>query len=285
MKHIRWAAAWVVIAAAGCGFADVPGDDRHGSVTAGTVESRLLGDTIPVHVYLPPDAGRNGERLPVVYLLHGYGGNEHQWFAAGRAHETADRLMADGTIPRAILVTAYGGRYFYVNSPRGRWSDFFCDELPSFIESNYPARTDRGGRVLVGNSMGGWGALYNGLQRPERFTAVASLSGVLDTSDWSGPERMQPIEFLRAAPPGTPLPAIYADCGTADRHDLHLRLPELHAVLAQRASPAAHRVVLIPERNHTWSLWQERLEPALVFATAFITPGPAAARGRVASAP
>ncbi|MHC5019641.1 MAG: alpha/beta hydrolase, partial [Planctomycetota bacterium] len=201
-------------AAAGCGFADVAGDARRGSVTRVEIASAALDDTIPIHVYLPPGAGRNGERLPVIYLLHGYGGNEHIWFSSGRAHETADRLMAGGDIPRAILVTTWGGRYFYVNSPVGRWSDFVSDELPRWVEARYPARTDRGGRLLVGNSMGGWGALYNGLTRPERFAAIAALSGILDTSDWSGKERLQPIDYLRAAPRDAPIPPLYADCGT-----------------------------------------------------------------------
>ncbi len=264
---------WLVLgllAAGGCGFADVAGDAHHGSVTADTVHSAALDDDLPIHVYQPPGAGRDGEHLPVVYLLHGYGGNEHIWFSSGRAHETLDRLIAAGTIPRCLVVSTWGGRYFYVNSPRGRWSDYICDDLPAHIEAHYPARTDRGGRFVIGNSMGGWGALYNGLTRPERFAAVASLSGVLDTSEFASAERLQPIPYLRAAPPGTPLPAIYADCGTADRHELHRRVPQLHAALAMRMPPVPHAVHLIPGRNHNWSLWREQLEPALIFVTAFL---------------
>ncbi|MHC5019526.1 MAG: hypothetical protein ACYTGX_05340, partial [Planctomycetota bacterium] len=98
--------------------------------------------------------------------------------------------------------------------------------------------------------------------------------GILDTSDWSGKERLQPIDYLRAAPRDAPIPPLYADCGTADRHDLHLRLPELQTVLALRPRPVPFAVHLIPERNHDWSLWRERLEPALRFVTRFVTPAP-----------
>ncbi len=89
-------AALLLALAAGCGgVEDVPGDADHGSVRREAFAGGVLGREIACHVYLPPGGPRPGERLPVVYLLHGYGDGPHSWFRWGRAHETADRRLAE----------------------------------------------------------------------------------------------------------------------------------------------------------------------------------------------
>ena len=65
-----------------------------------------------VRVYLPPSYSgpqSSARRYPVLYLLHGWPGSEGNWFGSGRAAETADRLISDGSIPELIIVCPDGG--------------------------------------------------------------------------------------------------------------------------------------------------------------------------------
>ncbi|MCI0342136.1 MAG: esterase family protein [Planctomycetales bacterium] len=262
----RPTSAALLALAAGCGFADVPGDADHGSVRRETFASEALGREAEYLVYLPPGGPRPGERLPVVYLLHGYGDGAHSWFRWGGAHETADRLIAAGEVPRLILVSVEGNRSFYANSPLGRWEDFVADEVVRVVDARHPTIASREGRALAGNSMGGYGALRLALLHPARFGGAASLSGFI----LAGPflperaERREPREILLEGVPDPPV-AIYADCGDADRYGLQdqLRgLERLFAGLGDRAPP--HETHLV-EGSHSWGLWRERLPHALRF--------------------
>ncbi len=134
-------------------------------------------------VYLPP-AALEGERLPVVFLLSGFTGRgqalleSHPWKRG--AVQAYDQALRESGERGAILVmpdafTRLGGSQ-YVNSPAvGRYADYVADELPAFVDAEYP--TLPGARAVCGKSSGGFGALHLAMTKPGAFRAVGSISG------------------------------------------------------------------------------------------------------------
>lgn len=114
---------------------------------------------------------------PVVYLLHGHGGNEHTWLSTQPAlPRIADR---DGM----IFVCPDGKDSWYWDSPKDpsfRYETFVSKELVDYIDSCYPTRKDRSGRAITGMSMGGHGAMWLSLRHKDVFGAAGSTSGGLD---------------------------------------------------------------------------------------------------------
>ena len=145
-----------------------------------SVPSEVLGRPIAVTVYRPdetiPKAG-----WPVLYLLHGLHGGNRDWQLLGSIKETLDRLIETGRIRRMVVVMPDAGNSWYVNSADvngpGDYETALLNELPQIIEKRYSPHCNRGTRAIAGLSMGGFGALRFAFKRPDRFAAVASLSG------------------------------------------------------------------------------------------------------------
>ena len=79
-------------------------------------QSRALAKAFTYSLYLPDAyAAEPGRRFPVVYLLHGYGGNDRQWIEGGKADETLDRLIGEGAIPPVIAVMPDASNSWYVD--------------------------------------------------------------------------------------------------------------------------------------------------------------------------
>lgn len=114
---------------------------------------------------------------PVVYLLHGHGGNAKTWITIKpELKEIADR---DGL----IFVCPDGKNSWYWDSPVNpayRYETFVSDELIRYIDAHYPTRADRSARAITGLSMGGHGAMWLAMRHKELFGAVASMSGGVD---------------------------------------------------------------------------------------------------------
>jgi enterochelin esterase-like enzyme len=181
-----------------------------GRVETPVLDSRLLrgnraGDphAREVCVYLPPDAGRGGERLPQVWLLASYTGTArgfletHPWRRGVVARYDAE--LAAGRAPRAILVlpdcfTRFGGSQ-YVNSQfLGPYEDYLVREVAPFVDARYPTRD--GPRAVAGKSSGAFGALRLGMRHPESFGAVGSISGDVAFEDSLGAELLAMLRGL-----------------------------------------------------------------------------------------
>ncbi|NVO20960.1 MAG: prolyl oligopeptidase family serine peptidase [Bacteroidetes bacterium] len=113
--------------------------------------------------------------FPVVYLLHGWSGNYHQWDDIMDCQKYADQY--------GFIIICPDGLYdaWYLNSPvtgKSQYKDFFFRELVPAMEKGF--RIDRQNVFITGLSMGGHGALYLFSQKPQIFKNAGSLSGAVD---------------------------------------------------------------------------------------------------------
>jgi putative tributyrin esterase len=257
-------------------------------VEAVKFESKLTGKTLPYNVVLPPlyDApASRAVRYPVLYLLHGLGGNSGDW-VSDRAH-----LAAHAAQHRLIIVTPEGKDNWYTDSatvPTDKFETYFLEELIPDVERRYRALTTRDARAIAGLSMGGYGALKFGMKYPERFVFAASMSGAFDAASWDhtdpnvlafvrpsiastygamdSPTRAANdlYKLINALPPEriSVLPYIYLDCGTEDFLIESSR--EMSDLLLHRKIP--HEFRQLPG-THSWPYWDAQIQEILKLAT------------------
>lgn len=171
----------------------------HATVHSPGLEDNLLGDSPNqrVSVYLPPGYDAEPERrYPALYLLHGFGGSPRDWTGSGYGmtiQGMMDSLVAVEAIREMIVVIPNGSnRYqgsFYMNSPvTGDWEDWIARDLVSHVDREYRTIARAGGRGVAGHSMGGYGAIWLAMRRPDVFSAAYALSpGVLGMAADIGP--------------------------------------------------------------------------------------------------
>jgi S-formylglutathione hydrolase FrmB len=156
----------------------------HGASLVGNLE----GDTPdrPVSVYLPPgydDAP--ARRYPVVYFLHGFTDSDLAWFG-WREHfvnvpAAFERALDAGAARAMILVmpnayTAYAGSMYSSSVTTGDWERYVAEELVTWVDAHYRTVATREGRGLAGHSMGGYGAIRIGMERPDVFSSLYVMS-------------------------------------------------------------------------------------------------------------
>jgi S-formylglutathione hydrolase FrmB len=142
-----------------------------------TFRSTALDREMTYRVFLPAKIDA-GQKLPVVYLLHGNGGGYRDW----SNNSDVARYAAKGL----ILVMSEGhGSYFMnaVERPRDKYEDYLIRDLVADVESRFPARAGRGSRALVGVSMGGFAAIELGLRHPEMFAFAGAISPAIDVPE------------------------------------------------------------------------------------------------------
>lgn len=161
---------------------------KHGTVHQHWYDSKALNMFRSVWVYTPPGYEESKESFPVLYLLHGSGGDEGPWVNDGLANIILDNQTADGRAKPMIVVMPFD----HTNpSPRagvapaytGRDTPAFTQELLSevlpMVERTYRVSRKADHRAIAGFSMGGNHARLIGLQRLDLFHSVATFSGTI----------------------------------------------------------------------------------------------------------
>lgn len=215
-----------------------------------TIDSKVLGTTMKYSVYLPE--GYDGQtKLPVLYLLHGYGGNNNSWLDDGNMASLTSAAISAGTVGKMIVVMPDGQTSFYCNGyPEGQlnYEDFFVDELIPAVEKTFNTRTDRAGRAIGGLSMGGYGTLLHAFKHRDMYCCAYAMS---------------PAAYMDGAPnlfdivysiPASEIPDLTIEVGTEDAV-VYQMLTYLNGSLQQLALPKYNYI----ERpgTHEWSFWRE----------------------------
>jgi enterochelin esterase-like enzyme len=179
-------------------FPDAPADFKtpRAGIPQGTLElfaydSAVTGTRRKANVYLPPGYAAD-KRYPVLYLLHGIGGDETEWVRFASTHVVLDNLIADGKAMPMIVVIPNGralpddraiGNSFAPERAIGfaRFERDLLDHLIPAIEANYATRTDREGRAIAGLSMGGGQTFNFGLGHLDAVAWIGAFSAAPNT--------------------------------------------------------------------------------------------------------
>lgn len=163
------------------GYDQVKNNIPHGQVSYITYQSTATKSQRRARIYLPPGYSTNN-KYSVMYLLHGIGGNEDEWYNSGAPNVILDNLIAAGNIQPFILVLPNGNATG--TGVSDGWENFTNDltnSLIPYIESNYSVYTDRQHRALAGLSMGGGQTFNIGLTHLNLFPYIGSFSAAPNT--------------------------------------------------------------------------------------------------------
>lgn len=142
-----------------------------------TFRSPSVGEDVGYNVYLPPGYESGSRRYPVLYYLHGAGGNED-----GGPRTLVPKLReahAAGTLPPFLVVFPNGGRStWYADSHDGKLpiETMIVRELVPHVDATYRTVTERAGRAISGMSMGGFGAITLAMKHPDLFGSVVAYA-------------------------------------------------------------------------------------------------------------
>jgi poly(3-hydroxybutyrate) depolymerase len=169
MKSVLFKLCWVLgLAAASLAQA--------GEVFLETFKSTAIGRDYAYTVYLP-DAYKSGaQKFPVLYLLHGAGGNENEWLHKGGVRETMDALIARKVIQPMIVVMPGHTQAWWADGAREKGETALMKEVLPHAEGKYRIDAQRANRMVAGLSAGGHGALNLALKYPQLFAAAAIMS-------------------------------------------------------------------------------------------------------------
>lgn len=180
---------------------DVP----HGTVSRTWYDAKQLGRTRRMTVYTPPGYETSNAPYPVLYLLHGVGGDEEAWISLGRTSQILDNLIAQGKAKPMIVVMTNGhtsndaapgesskGLYkpvmFTPDVGSGDMEASFRDVI-DFVDRTYRTRADKASRAIAGLSMGGSHTLFISANLPNTFDYIGLFSAAyrLDSSKTNPP--------------------------------------------------------------------------------------------------
>lgn len=162
----------------------------HGTLVTETLTSVVLRDNRigidpkrSIKVYLPPGYAGSGRAYPVVYYCHSSFQRAEQLFESGQLVKLLDRAFASGVTGEFIFVVAdysspTSGSLYENSTTSGRWLDFTVQELVPFIDGKFRTLRNRDCRAVVGDFMGGRGALKLAMTHADIFSVVYALHPV-----------------------------------------------------------------------------------------------------------
>jgi Enterochelin esterase and related enzymes len=213
------ALAQSVITPAPLGFDVVRNGISHGNIDTITYKSKTVGTYRKALVYTPPGYSKE-KKYPVLYLLHGIGGDEKEWLNGGQPQAILDNLYADNKVEPMIVVLP-NGRAMKDDRPVGNIYDGekvkafatfekdLLNDLIPFVEKKYPVIKDQEHRAIAGLSMGGGQSLNFGLGNLDKFGWVGGFSSAPNTKT---PQELVPNPALAKQK----LKLLWISCGDKD---------------------------------------------------------------------
>jgi len=245
--------------------------NKRGTVSHPWYDSQILGINRRLTVYTPYGYEANPkQKYPVLYLLHGAGGDEEAWTSMGRAAEILDNLIEKGLAKPMIVVMPNGNGNQQAASPlalptkamsfdrnamqnmseaeRSRAMNGYvmslCEEIVPFIEKNYRVIAKPESRAIAGLSMGGGHTITASNLYPEMFDYICPLSA-------AGSATPEQVATLKKA--GVKL--YFLACGNADF--LFQGSQNLDKTLTEQG---LEHTFFVTEGGHTWANWRNYLD-------------------------
>jgi S-formylglutathione hydrolase FrmB len=250
----------------------------------GTMTSKNVPGRIGYCALLPPSYdAKPGKRFPVLYFLHGLGGDQ-SFLASSGASSLIEDAWEDKKLGEFVIITPAAENSFYINSRDGHilYEDFFVKEFVPRMERHFRLINDRSGRAIGGVSMGGYGALRFAFKYPRMFTSVAvhmpalleelphgssdaglslflgnAFGSPLNERFW---KENSPFVFARTA--NLQGLKIYFDCGDHDSYGFDAGTRQLDRLLTARH--IEHEAHIYPG-THNWEFVADHLEASMEF--------------------
>lgn len=239
----------------------------HGSVTRRWYDSHGNGMLRRVTIYTPAGYETSKEKYPVLYLLHGMGGDEEAWIALGRTSQVLDNLIAQGKAKPMIVVmtngnvaqeAAPGESSLGYSKPSmqmdhtmdGKFEETFPDVI-KFMESNYRVKAEKSGRAIAGLSMGGYHSLHISRFYPNTFDYVGLFSAAIMSNDKATSEVYKNFDATLETQMKNGYKLYWIGIGKADF--LYKANEEYRAKLDKMGMKYTY---VETEGGHTWTNWR-----------------------------
>jgi enterochelin esterase-like enzyme len=231
------------------GYDQVRNNIPHGQVSYFYYQSSVTNTQRRARIYLPPGYSTSNT-YSVLYLLHGIGGNEDEWYNSGAPHVILDNLIADGRINPFVLVLPNGKMEGY-SDDFAAFDAFTPDLLNSLIphiESNYSVSSNRDNRALAGLSMGGGQSLNIGLPNVDIIPYIGGFSSAPNT--YSNDRLFPDPAFTRQQ-----LKLLFLSIGTNDS------LKSFNDGVSNfcNSNNIPHTYFIIQGAGHDWNVWKQSL--------------------------
>lgn len=248
------------------------------------MKSKYVPGRIGFCAMLPPSYDANpGKRFPVLYFLHGLGGDQ-SFLASSGASSVIEEAWEQKRLGEFVIITPEAENSFYINSRDGHvlYEDFFVREFVPQMEKRFRLTGGRAARAIGGVSMGGYGALRFAFKYPQMFASVAVHMPALLEQLPRGSADVGLGAFLGTAF-GTPLNErfwqentpfvfarsahlqglkIYFDCGDHDNYGFATGSRQMDRLLTERH--VAHEAHIYPG-GHDWQFVAEHLNASMEF--------------------
>lgn len=244
-----------ILSPASPGFDVIRTEIPHGKIDTIHYQSETVGTARKALIYTPP--GFSGDNhYPVLYLLHGIGGDEKEWLNGGHPEVILDNLYAGNKLEPMIVVMPNGRA---MKNDRATGNIFDREKVEAFatferdllndliphMEKNYPVIADREHRAIAGLSMGGGQSLNFGLGNLNTFAWVGGFSSAPNTKK---PEELVPNPEVAK----TKLKLLWISCGDKDGLiNFSKRTSEY-----LEANSVPHQYLVIPDGGHDFKVWK-----------------------------
>lgn len=239
------------------GFDQTRADIPHGKIDSISYPSQTVGTNRKALVYTPPGYSKN-KKYPVLYLLHGIGGDEKEWLNGGKPQVILDNLYEQGKA-KAMIVVLPNGRAMKDDRAVGNimapdkvtafatFENDLLNDLIPFIEREYPVLKDREDRAIAGLSMGGGQSFNFGLGHLDKFAWVGGFSSAPNTK---APEVLVPDPEAAKKQ----LKLLWISCGASD--GLITFSKRTHEYLESKGVP---HIYYIEPGAHDFKVWKNGL--------------------------
>ncbi|BBE20341.1 endo-1,4-beta-xylanase A precursor [Aquipluma nitroreducens] len=239
----------------------------HGSVTRRWYDSPGNGMPRRVTVYTPAGYEASKDKYPVLYLLHGMGGDEEAWIALGRTSQILDNLIAQGKAKPMIVVMTNGNvaqeaapgesslgyakpSMQMEHTMDGKFEETFPDVI-KFVESNYRVKADKADRAIAGLSMGGYHSLHISRYYPNTFDYVGLFSAAIIPNDKVQSKVYENIDSTLETQMKNGYKLYWIGIGKADF--LYKNIVDYRAKLDKMGMKYTY---VETEGGHTWTNWR-----------------------------